>query len=441
MPQYLRIHFILKTSFLGLLYLFLIQCSIAQSKYGIVAGAGKTSLYKFPFSPSDYNRYSSTSSLWAGITADFPIKEKDLSLIVAPVYNKKGYKYLMQKETGVNNTVKDSSFNQNVKYIDLNLSLRKKFIFTERNNFFAGTGPVIHFFTTGKEQIQADYFGTVTPPVNNTISKLSVGNGAGKYKRNFFSWGFAAGFEFNNLSVSVNANIPLDNYFQDNQNAVKHKIKTFGINVGYTLIKHVKKELKTKKEKNIYVPVIIDSLADTDGDGIANMNDRCPGHKGTLKYFGCPVPDTDGDGINDDDDKCITIAGIVANNGCPAYADTIAVDKDTIRYIVYFEPGKSILRSEAYNTLSLVIKQLKENPKLVATFTGHTDNVGSVEANYKRSLGRATVCADHVASYYINKNRLMVFSRGNKMPAADLSDPLLQWKNRRVEIALFERKE
>jgi outer membrane protein OmpA-like peptidoglycan-associated protein len=441
MPQYLRINFILKTSFLALLYLLLAQCSIAQSKYGIVAGTGKTSLYKFPFSPSDYNRYSSTSSLWAGITADFPIKKNDLSLVIASVYNKKGYKYLMQKETGANNTVKDSSFNQSVKYVDLNLSLRKKFIFSERNSFFAGTGPVIHFFTTGKEQIQADYFGAVVPPVNNKISKLSVGNGAGKYKRNFFSWGFAAGFEFNNFSVSVNANIPLDDYFQDNQNAVKHKIKTFGINVGYTLIKHVKNEPKTKKEKNIYVPVIIDSLADTDGDGIANMYDKCPGHKGTLKYFGCPVPDTDGDGINDDDDKCITIAGIAANNGCPAYADTVAVDKDTIRYIVYFEPGKSILRSEAYNTLSMVIKQLKENPKLVATFTGHTDNVGSVEANYKRSLGRATVCADHVASYYVNKNRLMIFSRGNKMPAADLSDPLLQWKNRRVEIALFERKE
>jgi outer membrane protein OmpA-like peptidoglycan-associated protein len=418
----------------------LLQYSVAQSKYGIVAGTGKTSLYKFPFSPSDYDRYSSISSFWAGISADFPIRN-DLSLIVAPVYNKKGYKYLMQNETGANNTVKDSSFNQNVKYIDLNLSLRKKFIFTETNNFFAGTGPVIHFLTAGKEQIQADYFGSVKPPVNNTVSKLSVGNGAGKYKRNFFSWGFAAGFEFNNLSVSVNVNIPIDNYFQDNQNAVKHKIKTFGINVGYTLLKHGKKEPKIKKEKIIYVPVIIDSLADTDADGIVNMNDKCPGHKGTLKYFGCPVPDTDGDGINDDDDKCITIAGIAANNGCPAYADTVAVDKDTIRYIVYFEPGKSILRSEAYNTLSIVIKQLKENPKLVATFTGHTDNVGSVEANYKRSLGRATVCADHVASYYITKNRLMIISVGNKMPAADLTDPLLQWKNRRVEIALFERKE
>ena len=440
MPQHLQINFISKTSLLALLSLLLLQYSVAQSKYGIVAGTGKTSLYKFPFSPSDYDRYSSISSFWAGISADFPIRN-DLSLIVAPVYNKKGYKYLMQNETGANNTVKDSSFNQNVKYIDLNLSLRKKFIFTETNNFFAGTGPVIHFLTAGKEQIQADYFGSVKPPVNNTVSKLSVGNGAGKYKRFFFSWGFAAGFEFNNLSVSVNVNIPIDNYFQDNQNAVKHKIKTFGINVGYTLLKHGKKEPKIKKEKIIYVPVIIDSLADTDADGIVNMNDNCPGHKGTLKYFGCPVPDTDGDGINDDDDKCITIAGIAANNGCPAYADTVAVDKDTIRYVVYFEPGKSILRSEAYNTLSIVIKQLKENPKLVATFTGHTDNVGSVEANYKRSLGRATVCADHVASYYITKNRLMIISVGNKMPAADLTDPLLQWKNRRVEIALFERKE
>jgi|GEM_PF-1314388 len=420
----------------------LMQTSFAQTKYGIITGAGKTSLYKFAFSPEDFDRYSSATSWWAGVTADVPLIKDKLGLFITAAYNRKGYKYAMQNETGANNTIKDSSFAQNVNYAELNLNLRKKFVFGETNSFFAGTGPAVSFFTGGKEQIQVNYFGNTLSPVNNTNSKLIKGSTPGKYKPNFFSWGFAAGFEINNFSVWINANIPLSDYYQDAQNAVKHKIKTVGINMAYTLFRHVKKEYKKeKKDKTVYVPVVIDSLADDDGDGIVNVNDKCPGHKGTLKYGGCPVPDTDGDGLNDDIDKCITVAGTAANNGCPSYADTIKpVQKDTTCYIVYFEPGKSILRTDAYRTLNLVIKQLKANPKLVAIFKGHTDFVGSVDANYNRSLGRASVCADYVASYYISRNRLSVIAFGNQMPAADLNDPLVQWKNRRVEICVFENK-
>ena len=414
---------------------------------------GKNSLYQFPYSPTDFNRYSATIGAWAGITADFPLVPNSLSLFIAPTYNQKGHKYLLQKETGANNTIKDSSFSQNIKYVDLNINLRKKFMFQETNSFFAGTGPVVSFLTSGKEQMQLNYFGNTLPTVNNTNNKLIQGNGPGMYKSVFLSWGFALGFQINNFSVWINGNIPLDNYYQDAANKVNHKIKTLGINTSYTFLTRRKKDKAERKEKreerkeekviaDLPVVIVRDSLTDTDGDGITDINDRCPGHKGTLKYFGCPIPDTDGDGINDDDDKCVNVAGVAVNNGCPAFIDTIKPpNKDTACYIVYFEPGKSILRSEAYNTLATVIQQLKANPKLVATFTGHTDNVGSVEANFKRSLGRASVCADHVASYYISKDRLTVVSVGNKKPAADLNDPLLQWKNRRVEICVFELKE
>lgn len=441
MPQSLRIKFTFKKVFAALLLLFLLQRSAAQTKYGVTAGVGKTSLYKFPFSPEDYNRYSSVTSWRAGLTADLPLTKNGVNLFGAFLYNKKGYSYSMKKETGANNTVKDSSFIQSVNYADINITLRKRFVFNETNSFFAGTGPVLSFFTGGKEKIAVNYFGTALPPVNNTNNKLIKGTGPGKYTPTFLSWGFAAGFEINNFSIFINACIPLTDYYQDAQNAVKHKVKSFDINVGYALFSHAKKEFKKEKDKTVYIPVVIDSLGDDDGDGIVNVNDKCPGHKGTLKYFGCPVPDTDGDGINDDHDKCITVAGTIANNGCPSYTDTIKpVKKDTACYTIYFEPGKSILRSEGYSTLAIVVKLLKENPKLVAVFTGHTDNVGSVDANYKRSLGRASVCADHVASYYISKGRLTIVSAGNKKPAADLNDPMLQWKNRRVEICVFENK-
>ena len=440
MYQYLLLKAIVKKVLPVIAIVALSNNLTAQTKYGIMAGAGKTALYQFPVPPQDNNAYAPQTSWWGGFTANVPLVKNNIHLFATAAYCKKGYKYFLQKDNGATNTIKDSSFKQALNYVDINLNLRKKFMFDEESNnsFFAATGPVMSLLSGGKEQMKANYFGSILPEVSNTNTKLPSGNGPGKYKPVFFSWSFAAGFEINNFSIWINFNLPVTNYYQDAPKGLKHKIKTFGINTAYSLYTHIKRE----KPEPIIPASAIDTLADNDGDGITNVHDKCPGIKGTAKYKGCPVPDTDGDGINDDDDKCITLAGTIANNGCPAFKDTVKarVAADTVCFLVYFEPGKSILKSEGFNTLSKVVALLKANPKLVATFKGHTDNVGSEAANYSRSLLRASVCADYVASFYIDKERLTVLSLGNKNPAADLNDPLLQWKNRRVEICVFERK-
>jgi OmpA-OmpF porin, OOP family len=134
------------------------------------------------------------------------------------------------------------------------------------------------------------------------------------------------------------------------------------------------------------------------------------------------------------------VAGPLDNKGCPTFTEPVtSVSKDTIRYTIYFEQAKSELKTEGFNTLSEVIRLLKSNPRLVAQFNGHTDNVGSVEANSIRAFDRAMVCVDYVASYFIERNRLTAAAFSNKKPAADLKDILLQWKNRRVEIRIFEK--
>jgi hypothetical protein len=43
---------------------------------------------------------------------------------------------------------------------------------------------------------------------------------------------------------------------------------------------------------------------DTDKDGIADKDDKCPTVAGPKENAGCPWPDTDGDGVLDKDDKC-----------------------------------------------------------------------------------------------------------------------------------------
>jgi outer membrane protein OmpA-like peptidoglycan-associated protein len=61
-----------------------------------------------------------------------------------------------------------------------------------------------------------------------------------------------------------------------------------------------------------------------------------------------------------------------------------------------------------------------------------------VEANDKRALERAKTCADYIRSFYIDPKRIQYVGYGNRFPAAELTDPLVQWKNRRVEVCVFE---
>lgn len=427
--------------------ILLLQPAVAQSRFGVFAGAGKASLYKFPFSPDDYNRYSGTGSFWGGLNADLRLTKTGLHLFTTAAYAKKGFSYALQNETGAVNTLKDSSYKQKLNYADINVLLIKKFFFGMEddefrpNSFFAGTGPSASIFMSGSESNALNYFGSTTPAVNTTNSKLPVGNAAGAYKRMFISWSFAAGVEIKNLKIWASASIPVDYYYQDTRKAVQHKLKSFGINAGYTLFTKIKKSEKPVQQVP-YIPVAADSVKDSDGDGILDIDDKCPGHKGTAKYMGCPIPDTDGDGVNDDNDKCPDVTGLAENNGCPKIPDTIkASTADTTRFIIYFEPAKSILRSEGYAILSQVVKMMKANSKLVVQFNGHTDYAGTAEANFKRSLERVTVCGSYVESFYIDKKRIITVSLGNTQPAADLKDPLVQWKNRRVEVLLFERKD
>lgn len=54
---------------------------------------------------------------------------------------------------------------------------------------------------------------------------------------------------------------------------------------------------------------------DADGDGIADLEDTCPGAPGLKKFKGCP--DSDGDGIKNSKDDCPDLVGSTRLNGCP----------------------------------------------------------------------------------------------------------------------------
>ncbi|MCB9032567.1 MAG: OmpA family protein [Chitinophagales bacterium] len=66
------------------------------------------------------------------------------------------------------------------------------------------------------------------------------------------------------------------------------------------------------EEPKVEEPVV---LVDTDGDGIADLDDACPTVAGLEQFNGCP--DSDGDGIQDSEDECPEVPGVAEFNGCP----------------------------------------------------------------------------------------------------------------------------
>lgn len=63
-------------------------------------------------------------------------------------------------------------------------------------------------------------------------------------------------------------------------------------------------------------------LSDRDGDGIPDLEDRCPDERGVVENTGCPKvnsssADSDADGVPDVDDACPNSPGVAALKGCP----------------------------------------------------------------------------------------------------------------------------
>ncbi|HHH50138.1 MAG TPA: OmpA family protein [Saprospiraceae bacterium] len=66
---------------------------------------------------------------------------------------------------------------------------------------------------------------------------------------------------------------------------------------------------------------------DSDNDGVADIDDKCPTEKGSVAFNGCP--DTDNDGIADNEDKCPKMAGSLTLGGCPdSDSDGVADNED-----------------------------------------------------------------------------------------------------------------
>ena len=104
-------------------------------------------------------------------------------------------------------------------------------------------------------------------------------------------------------------------------------------------------------------------------------------------------------------------------------------------YGIYFDVSSERLRSESGPILQEIADALRRNPQWQLTIDGHTDAVGSAQANLELSRRRSeAVRAALVESYGVAASRLSARGHGATVPKDTNDTPEGRSRNRRVEL-------
>ena len=174
---------------------------------------------------------------------------------------------------------------------------------------------------------------------------------------------------------------------------------------------------------------------DSDGDGVPDSADKCPGTPAGVKVdsSGCPLDD-DGDGVPNYLDKCPDTAPNtqVDANGCAI--------KIAVMYIHFAFDSDRILLNEGDTgpSLARAIQLLSERPGDQVRIVGHTDNVGSDSYNQSLSERRAEAVRQYlIDNGGIDSSRMEWAGRGESQPSVSNQTPEGRAQNRRVELELM----
>jgi OmpA-OmpF porin, OOP family len=104
-------------------------------------------------------------------------------------------------------------------------------------------------------------------------------------------------------------------------------------------------------------------------------------------------------------------------------------------YGIFFDSGKAEIKPESDVALEQISKLLLSNAALKVYVVGHTDNVGTIEANMKLSKERADAVVNAlVTKYGIQAARLKSYGVASLVPVASNDNEEGKAKNRRVEL-------
>ncbi|GAA4207543.1 hypothetical protein GCM10022289_30130 [Pedobacter jeongneungensis] len=173
----------------------------------------------------------------------------------------------------------------------------------------------------------------------------------------------------------------------------------------------LRQEVEALKNRVSAVEKSVEDLKkDTDGDGVADQFDKCPGTPaGTaVDGSGCPLPK-------------------------PAPADTAASTATGFEKIG-FDFNSSVLKTESYPTLDKLSSVLRENGGKV-TVNGYASSEGTAAYNLKLSKDRANSVKTYLVNSGVNASQVATKGNGEANPIASNDTEEGRIQNRRVETA------
>ena len=177
-------------------------------------------------------------------------------------------------------------------------------------------------------------------------------------------------------------------------------------------------------------------VSDSDGDGVPDNMDECPGTPQGVRVNarGCPI-DSDADGVPDYKDECPgTAAGVrVDEVGCPM---DVSIDRKFED--INFGFDKATLTDYAKSTLDKTAAEIQqliaEDSELRVDLEGHTDSIGTDAYNKRLGERRATVVRDYLVEKGVGAARISTSSAGESDPIASNETDKGRLLNRRVEV-------
>jgi OOP family OmpA-OmpF porin len=198
---------------------------------------------------------------------------------------------------------------------------------------------------------------------------------------------------------------------------------------------------KSEPKKQAPVPIVKAAPVDTDGDGVVDSNDKCPGTAAGIAVDskGCAL-DSDKDGVVDAKDQCPgTEAGAkVDAKGCVGVAKTVTVE--SIELKLQFPTNSDVIQEKYQPEIKAVANFLAKHSDLEVEIAGHTDSQGKASYNKMLSQKRAdAVKKELVSRYGVDANRVKAVGYGEEQPIASNDTADGRKENRRV-VAVMQKE-
>jgi outer membrane protein OmpA-like peptidoglycan-associated protein len=158
-------------------------------------------------------------------------------------------------------------------------------------------------------------------------------------------------------------------------------------------------------------------------------------HAGTV--------DSDGDGVSDDLDRCpgTPRGSWVDTHGCPEATNRTSLfegKKSLVLEGVKFDTDTARLKFSSRVVLDRVAKSLNAWPDARVEVDGHTDSTNTDAYNLKLSRERSAAVSEYLVDRGVASSRLQEKGYGESRPIADNTTSVGRATNRRVELTRID---